>query len=381
MIRGLPPAERPLVEQAMEECPRLEAPPELKERLVLLTQRRLAAQASRRALGVQAAVPRAHATMLSSACSPVLAQASGDGRWSTRGTPSSAPPARRVPAASSLTPGYLFGGKYHLLRRIAVGPTGAVWAARNQLTQREVALKLLFQPDRELHARFAEEARAYGRVQHRNVVTVYDAGATEREELFLVMELLQGETLASLLKRRRRMAPPEAARIGRDIARGLAAAHRIQVTHRDLKPSNVFLSVEGGTEGYTVKLLDFGISTLVGESGVYQMPAGLIVGSLAYMSPEQLMAAADVDARSDLWSLGVMLFEMLSGERPFRGAPPQIVMQVVGGQAPELAPQLRELAPGLSELIMACLRRDREQRPASAADVAAELDACTIVRP
>jgi serine/threonine protein kinase len=279
------------------------------------------------------------------------------------------------PNDSHLKPGVLVAGKYRLRRPIGEGAMGVVWAAFNETTSRELALKLVVEQDRDLRARLLQEARACGRLKHRNIVQVYDVDQTERGEPFLVMPLLSGETLAALLKRRRRLDAGEAARIGRDIARGLAAAHAMQIVHRDLKPSNVFLHIEPDEKEYTVKLLDFGISKVASTGRAIKTATGIILGSPAYMSPEQVRSLPDIDGRADIWCLGVVLFEMLAGVRPFQGSLEGILRQILAGEIPSVSQAVRNLDPRLAQIVSACLQRDRDQRPGSAAEVAGWLDA------
>ncbi|WP_437648879.1 serine/threonine-protein kinase [Sorangium sp. So ce362] len=286
--------------------------------------------------------------------------------------PSPSPPAAPPPGA-------LVCGKYRLLRRIGEGTMGVVWAAHNEATSREVALKLLARPDPELRVRLLREARACGAVSHRNIVDIYDADATENGDPFLVMPLLSGETLSSLLKRKRKLEIPEASRIARDIARGLSAAHERGIIHRDLKPSNIFLHTEPGESDYVVKILDFGVSKVLAGPDQVRTATGILIGSPAYMSPEQVRAQGDIDTRADLWALGVLMFEMLTSRRPIQGRADEVLRHVVQGEIPTVAQIVWQVDPGLDALVAQCLRRDREQRPRSAADVAAALE--PFVRP
>jgi len=196
--------------------------------------------------------------------------------------------------------GAIIAGKYRLRRLIGEGAVGEVWAALNERTEREVALKLIVGADRELRERALREARACGRVAHRNVIEIFDAGETERGDPFLVMQLLDGETVAERLKRERRLPPPRAAAIALDVARGLAAAHAAGIVHRDLKPSNIFLHREQQDANELVKVLDFGVSKMLWSGGPPTTRTGDIVGSPAYMSPEQARADRALDHRTDL---------------------------------------------------------------------------------
>jgi serine/threonine-protein kinase len=264
-----------------------------------------------------------------------------------------------------MKPGDLIAAKYRLERVIGTGAMGEVWAAVNESTRRPVALKLIPNPNAELRTRMLREALAAGSLKHRNVVDVYDVGETVRGDPFLVMELLSGETLADRLRRVRRLPPAEAAEIAGAIARGLRAAHAKGIIHRDLKPANVFLHREADAEGEVVKVLDFGVCKQL-EDPTGTLPGGL-VGSPAYMSPEQARAEANIDARSDLWSLGAVLFEMLAGHRPFSNRSPYaVIAEVLAAPIPSIAALVPEVSPALARVVERCLTRDVAARVASA---------------
>ncbi|CAN91760.1 Protein kinase [Sorangium cellulosum So ce56] len=279
------------------------------------------------------------------------------------------------PKSSTLfASGVLIDKKYRLLRQIGEGAMGVVWAAVNVATAREVALKLIHRPETEFRLRLQREARNCGALRHRNVIDIYDMGETEAGEPFLVMQLLTGETVAELLARRRRLDPPAAASIGRDVARGLAAAHAMHIIHRDLKPANIFLHREPDMDEPVVKVLDFGVAkNLSVNDGLHTVQGGA-VGSPLYMSPEQVRAEPNVDHRADIWALGVVLFEMLTGMRPFQGDAQAVFMGILTGEIPTVSKYLRRVDQGLVDLIARCMRRDRADRIGSAAEVAALLD-------
>jgi eukaryotic-like serine/threonine-protein kinase len=273
-----------------------------------------------------------------------------------------------------MVPGSLIGKKYRLTRAIGEGSMGVVWAAVNQDTLGEVALKLIVRSNDEIRQRLRREARAAGKLRHPNIIEIYDIGETVEGDPFLVMPLLTGQTLSELLEQKRRLSPELAARIARDVARALAAAHAGQVIHRDLKPANIFLHQEPHAEAPIVKVLDFGVSkNLASTDGMLTM-AGGAVGTPAYMSPEQARADRTLDHRSDLWSLGVVLFEMLTGVRPFKGDAHQILPQIVIGEIPPVSRFDRHIDPDLCDLVARCLERNRDKRVRSAADLAAELE-------
>ncbi|WP_438027194.1 protein kinase domain-containing protein [Sorangium sp. So ce233] len=276
--------------------------------------------------------------------------------------------------------GVTINGKYKLVAKIGEGAMGSVWSAVNIATGREVALKRMIRAEPELRVRLEREARSCGALQHRNIVDVYDMSETDAGEPFLVMQLLSGETLADLLLRRRRVEPEIGAGIGRDVARGLAAAHKLHIVHRDLKPSNIFLHREPGVDGWVVKVLDFGVAkNLSINDGLHTMPGGM-VGSPLYMSPEQVRAERNIDHRTDIWTLGVVLFEMLTGERPFRGDAREVFAAILTGEIPTLARVLWRVDRRLVDIVARCMRRNREERFGTAAEVAELLDQIATAR-
>ena len=275
--------------------------------------------------------------------------------------------------------GSLIAGKYRLMRPIGKGAMGTVWEATHEGTSRQVAIKLILEPTDELRIRLTREARAYGALRHRNIVEVLDVGQTDEGDPFLVMQLLVGETLADRLARQRRLGVPEATRIARDVARALDAAHKASIIHRDLKPANIFLHDEPDEEVTVVKVVDFGVSkNLLASDGLSTVVGGM-VGSPAYMSPEQAAAGArgPVDHRADLWSLGVVLFEMLTGVRPLQGDVNTIIPQIVSAEIPLVTRFVRTIDPKLAALVARCLDRDLSRRVGSAADLAAQLQPFT----
>ncbi|AUX40710.1 protein kinase [Sorangium cellulosum] len=273
-----------------------------------------------------------------------------------------------------LASGVLIDRKYRLVRQIGEGAMGVVWSAVNVATAREVALKLIHRPETEFRLRLQREARNCGALRHRNVIDIYDMGETEAGEPFLVMQLLTGETVAELLARRRRLETAVAASIGRDVARGLAAAHAMHTIHRDLKPANIFLHREPDMDEPVVKVLDFGVAKNLSVNDGLHTVMGGAVGSPLYMSPEQVRAEPNVDHRADIWALGVVMFEMLTGTRPFQGDAQAVFMGILSGEIPTVAKHLRRVDPGLVDLIARCMRRERSERIGSAAEIAAQLD-------
>ncbi len=279
--------------------------------------------------------------------------------------------------------GNILGGKYRLVQRIGVGAMGEVWAAENQETGLAVALKFIIpsapqQRTADLRHRLIREAKACRKLSHRNIVQILDVGETPEGDPFLVLELLHGQTLEDRLKDTRRIEPAMAARMGVEIAKALGVAHEAQIVHRDLKPANIFLHREPGMldDGFVVKVLDFGVSKhLEGGEGPATI-TNVAVGSPAYMSPEQVAMRKDLDGRSDIWSLGVVLYEMLAGVRPFVGTVAEVVRQIALAHINKIPPpstKVRSVPPELDELVARCLQADRNARYANASDVAQAL--------
>ncbi|WP_437800226.1 protein kinase domain-containing protein [Sorangium sp. So ce693] len=278
---------------------------------------------------------------------------------------------------TQIAAGLVIAEKYKLVRRLGEGSMGVVWAALNLSTSREVALKLIHRPDPELRRRLQREGRNGGALRHRNVIDMYDMGETEFGEPFLVMQLLTGETLADLLVRRRRLDADVAASIGRDVARGLAAVHALHIVHRDLKPANIFLHREADADEPVVKVLDFGVAKNLSVNDGIRTATGGAVGSPLYMSPEQVRAEPNVDHRADIWALGVVLFEMLTGMRPFQGDARAVFTGILTGEMPKVSRYVRRVDPGLVELVARCMARHRDERIGSAAEVADLLEGYT----
>ncbi|WP_412070204.1 protein kinase domain-containing protein [Rubrivirga sp. IMCC43871] len=261
-------------------------------------------------------------------------------------------------------------GPYRVVGRVGAGGMGVVYRATDTRLGREVALKVLapgLVADDGARARLLQEARAAAALDHVHLASVYDVGETNGQP-YLAMAFYDGETLRERLDAGP-LAAAEAADLGAQMARGLAAAHRAGVVHRDLKPANVMLLPHGGPGGGPcVKVLDFGIAHLDGGELTQD---GESLGTALYMSPEQLRGER-ADARSDIWALGVVLFEMVTGRRPFDGSYAAARAYAV---LHEPAPPLGDLPSGLADLVAACLEKAPADRPASMEAVAEALDA------
>ncbi len=256
---------------------------------------------------------------------------------------------------------------------------GSVWAARNELTDRDFAIKFLLPElaqNRDALHRFFLEARACGQIKHPAVVAVYDMGQAEDGTPYLVMELMEGEGLDVRLGRSGLFRPGEAAAFVAFIARGLEEAHIRGLVHRDLKPANVFFAIDDRGD-VVPKVLDFGVSkaTSLADPKFVRTNTGAVLGSPAYMSPEQARGDEDIDGRSDVWSLGIILYETLTGHTPFDGANyNQLMVTILMDKhrpAIELNPAIGQ---ELSDLIEAALEKDRDKRIRTARELAERLE-------
>lgn len=264
------------------------------------------------------------------------------------------------------------GTRYRVQRLIGAGGMGRVYEVEHVELGKRFVLKALqreLSRREDLVARLRNEWRALARLEHPNIVNVTDAGTSENGVPFYVMERLEGETLAQVLHRYRRLLPQHALPIAAGILEGLHAAHQIGVVHRDVKPPNIFLT--GPT---TVKVLDFGIAKIKDAKDVITA-RGLAVGTPRYMSPEQAQGTA-VDARSDIYATGLMLFEMVSGDGPFDDAKDhnELLLAHLGRKAPLLS-SISVVAPELDAIVAGMLAKDPRERPGNAQKVAETLRA------
>jgi serine/threonine protein kinase len=257
---------------------------------------------------------------------------------------------------------------YRILSQIGAGGMGVVYLAEDSRLHRKVALKFLPQTvahDSAVKARFMLEAEAASALDHPNIATVYEVGEHDGEP-FIAMAYYEGETLKQRLEHGR-LPVSMVASIVEQVASGLTAAHAAGIVHRDLKPANILLRNDG-----QVKILDFGLAKMLAieETRARMTRVGSTVGTVAYMSPEQVRGD-DVDQRSDVWALGVVLYEMLTGRLPFEGTHPVALMSAILSNAP---PSLTSLAPEapveLQQVVAGALAKDRNARQLTSADVA-----------
>lgn len=272
--------------------------------------------------------------------------------------------------------GTVVAGRFEVLRVLGKGGMGTVYEARQVAMNRRVALKLIH-PHVVLSQagveRFEREMQATARIRHPNTIQVYDYGQTEDGRLYLAMELLEGRTLAEVIRDEGPLAFERVVHIGTQVARALHAAQSEGIVHRDLKPDNIMLSDRYG-ERDQLKVLDFGIAHFLDSSDAQLTTDGAIIGTPAYMAPEQATGVA-VDARTDLYALGVVLYEMVTGGAPFR-APTTVSVLVMHVQVPPRPPsELVEVPEALEALILDLLAKSPADRPPSAAAVIERLRA------
>jgi serine/threonine protein kinase/Flp pilus assembly protein TadD len=268
-----------------------------------------------------------------------------------------------------LATGTTFAGRYQVIEELGKGGMGRVYKVLDEKIKEKVALKLLkpeVSADEQAIERFSNELRLARKISHRHVCRMFDLGE-DRGTHFITMEYVPGEDLKSILRMMGQMSPGKAVLVARQVCEGLAEAHRLGVIHRDLKPQNIMIDREGN-----VRIMDFGIARSLKVKGM--TGAGVVIGTPEYMSPEQI-EGQDVDNRSDIYSLGIILYEMMTGRVPFEG---ETFLSVAVKQKTERPRPPRELNPQIPEdlvrVMLRCLEKDKAARYQSAGEVLAELD-------
>lgn len=300
-------------------------------------------------------------------------------------TPGSAPTGpKKKPRRVDKLLGTHLDGKYQILKKIGEGGMGSVYIANQEPIDRKVAVKVLLSKlaeDEIAVKRFEQEARAISKMQHPNTVTIYDFGRVEdheedTERLFIVMEYLKGFTLTQVLRQEGAIPGPRASRILRQVCASLADAHGAGIIHRDLKPDNIFLSEIGGEKDW-VKVLDFGVAKLAdSESAGTLTQTGMIFGTPKYMSPEQA-EGKPIDYRADIYALGVVLYELLTGKPPFVSDTPVGLLLKHISEPPRPfreAAADRDVDPRLEQVVMRALEKHPDRRQQQVTELAAELE-------
>jgi serine/threonine-protein kinase len=282
------------------------------------------------------------------------------------------------PKESRVREGDVLAGKYLIERILGVGGTGEVVAARHLQLDAPVAIKFLLPEalaNAEAVARFDREARAAVQIKSEHVAHVLDVGVLESGAPYMVMEYLDGSDMEAWLIERGPLPTEQAVEFVLQACEAVAEAHTLGIVHRDLKPANLFV-IRRPDGVLSVKVLDFGISkhTALDDSGSRLTRTAALVGTPFYMSPEQMQSSAGTDTRADIWALGVILYELLTGEAPFKGeSMPQLALQVVSSPAPALRDKRPDAPEGLEYVILRCLEKEPAARFADVADLARAL--------
>jgi serine/threonine protein kinase len=281
------------------------------------------------------------------------------------------------PSVHKYQPGDVLLERYQLERQLAVGGMGELWRAVNLALEQPVAVKLLRSAARNPAgaARLLREARVAARLQHRAIIRVFDAGTTATNDPFLVMELLEGEDAGTLLEDSGPLDAVRAVQLMIPVLSGLSVAHAQGVVHRDLKPDNIFLArLSDGT--VQPKLIDFGVAHVGAQLAASKLTtAGMLLGTPEYMAPEQIECRDDIDARADVWAVGITLYQLIAGAVPFSGETLLQIFDAIMEAHVPFPTRARGLDGGLWSILTDCLRRNRDERFASVDEVERALTA------
>jgi serine/threonine-protein kinase len=280
----------------------------------------------------------------------------------------------------------LIAGKYQLIKLIGRGGMGSVWEGRHTSLGTRVAIKFIeaeYANSQEARSRFDNEAKAAATIQSKHAIQIFDHGVTEDGKPYIVMELLTGEPLDKRIERLGRLPLQDVARIFQQVARGLGRAHERGIIHRDLKPENIFLVITPDDDDEVAKVLDFGIAKIKGVAGQQlsnSTKTGAVLGTPYFMSPEQARGLRDIDHRTDLWSLGVIVFKCVTGVLPFDGESlGDLLVKICTTQIPVPSQVLPGLPPAFDAWFARALDRDPQKRFASALEMSDALSyACGV---
>ncbi|MDH5386209.1 MAG: protein kinase, partial [Candidatus Aminicenantes bacterium] len=275
-----------------------------------------------------------------------------------------------------LNTGSTFAGRYQIIEELGKGGMGKVYKANDIDIKEKVAIKLIkpeISSDKKTIERFQNELKFARKIRHKNVCQMYDLNR-EEGTYYITMEYVEGENLKNMIRMSGQLGIGTAISVAKQVCEGLAEAHKLGVVHRDLKPSNIMIDREG-----TVRIMDFGIARSLKEKGI--TGAGVMIGTPEYMSPEQC-EAKEVDTRTDIYSLGVILYEMATGQLPFSGDTPLSIAMKHKGETPKNPMQLNAQIPdSVSQIILTCMAKDKNKRYQSAEELLKELNKIKEIKP
>jgi len=266
----------------------------------------------------------------------------------------------------------MIAGKYELAGPIGWGEHSVVYESLHALLHRKAAVKILAKTDEESERRFAREAKLAGSLSHPNIVELYEVGRLADGRAFLAMEFLEGETLQERLERQGVFSIGAAMKAGQEVLFGLSVAHEAKIVHRDLRPQNLFMAQT--REGEVLKIVDFGISRRFGGEGDSMLTRpGSFLGGVQYIAPERLYEDSVIDHRTDLYSVGVMLYQLLTGKVPFTGKAAKLLVAISEDMPPPPSSHREELTPDVDKVIMTALAKKPSDRFSDAESMAEAL--------